>query len=175
MKIIKTKTRLGFTLIEILVVTGILATVGLIASSIFFSTLKGAAKTEILKEVKQNGDFAISTMGGMIRNAREISVCSGSSESSIQIVNPDNGTTNFLCDLGFEQIASNSSLLISDKFLTSDKLAISDCSFTCISQSKGQKQVNIQFTLSQKGSPARPEDKASLTFETTVYTRSYSY
>lgn len=160
----------GFTLIEIVVATGILSTVGLIAAAIFFSSLKGGAKTEILKEVKQNGDFAISTIERMIRNAREItSTCeeTGTSQASISIVNPDWQTTTFDC--AGTRLASNSS------YLTSEKLDVSDCSFTCWSQLKGQKKIEITFTLSQSGGLVRPEEKAEATFKTTVYTRSLSY
>lgn len=163
------QSRLGFTLIEIVVATGILSTVGLIAATIFFSSLKGGTKTEILKEVKQNGDFAISLMSMMIRNAREVSVCDETSNPQIEIVNPDWQTTRFLCDYTSGKIASNSA------YLTSENLAVSDCSFTCWPQSKGQKKIQIAFTLAQRGSPLRVEEKAQATFETTVYTRSFSY
>lgn len=155
----------GFTLIEMLVVVTLLSTVGLMAVSIFFSTLRGGTKAELLKEVKQNGNYTISVMERMIRNARFItSSCDGTPQASIKIVNPDLRETVFSCD---GQIASNSA------FLTTDKLVVSDCSFTCQEQSRGQKVVAIKFTLSQRGSPARPEERASVTFETTVSPRSY--
>lgn len=158
----------GFTLIEIIVVTGLLSTIGLIAASIFFSALKGGAKAEILKEVKQNGDYAVSTMGSAMRNAREITtLCNNSSQSSIAIVNPNYLTTTFDCVGG--QIASNSA------FLTSNKLMVSDCSFTCSLQSKGLKKIKIKFTLGQRETGVPVEEEASATFETTVYTRSFSY
>lgn len=164
----QTKRSSGFTLIEIIVVFGLLSTVGFITSSIFFTTLKAGTKAELLKEVKQNGDYAISTMERMIRNARQISSrCDGSSQS-IEIVNPDYQTTQFSCG---NQIASNSAFY--SAFLTTDKLVASHCSFTCQKPISGPKTVIIKFALSQKGSPTRPEEKASATFQTTVSLRTY--
>ena len=166
------KIEQGFTLVETMVVVALLGIVGIMAVNVFFTSLRGSAKAEILKEVKQNGDFAISAMGGMIRNARDItSQCDNSPQPSLIVVNPDYSETTFLCDLTAGQIASNSGFLTSDKLMIAD----SDCSFICTPQGRGQKKIDIKFSLSQEGLSLRPEDKASLTFQTTVYTRSYSH
>jgi len=164
----------GFTLVEVLVVIlsfGILAVAG---SSLFISILKGAAKAEIEKEIKQNGDYAINVMERMIRNAREIVNCSS---SSIRIKNPDGGYTTFNCRVNDQvaSIASNSAFL-TGKNVTLDSNGEANCSsgnltFSCTSGNPPT--VGISFTLYQKGSSVRPEEKAQAKFETTVSLRTY--
>lgn len=154
----------GFTLIEMMVVIGILLIVGTMAVGLFFQTLKGASKVEILKEVKQNGDYALGVMERMIRNARAIpSPCIDKDEASITIANPDNGTTTF--SLAGGQIASNSGRL------TGTNVSATALTFHCNPLSSPV--VNITFTISQTGSPTRPEEQAQVSFKTTVSLRTY--
>ena len=59
---IRRKTETGFTLVEILVVIGLLAIVVALGSNMFFTTLRGSTKSKTLTIVKQNGDYALSVM-----------------------------------------------------------------------------------------------------------------
>ena len=170
------RRQIGFTLMEIIVVIALLGVVGMMAVNIFFTSLRGSTKAETLKEIKQNGDFAISTMERMIRNAQEVtSTCSGSS-SSITIRNPDNWRTTFSCG---NQIASISADLVPPvtTYLTSSKVYISDCYFICDDGGLTPDKVTIHFALCETGAatprPVRPEERASVTFETTVSLRDY--
>lgn len=61
----------GFTLVELLVVIGIMAVVGGVGSDLFVSILKGANKANVINEVKQNGNHALDVMERNIRNAKE--------------------------------------------------------------------------------------------------------
>lgn len=164
----------GFTLIEIIVVVGILGIIMVMGSNLFFSILRGSTKTKTLQLVKQNGDYAISVMGRMIRNARSVS----GSESSITIVNPDGMPTAFSCgdiDIppdGNAEIASNSARLISNEVKVS-----SNCSnvFSVTTGEVGARPnvVTINFTLSQAGVTTRLEEQASVNFQTTISLRNY--
>lgn len=149
----------GFTLIEVLVVIFLLGVVLVIGVNLFFSILKGASKAEITKEVKQNGDYAIAVMERMIRNAQDAS-CNG----GVTITNLDGRTTRFFCESS--RIASNSG-----NYLTSGNVTATGCSFTC--EYSTPEVVTISFTLSQKGTPARVEERATQDFQTTVSLRTY--
>lgn len=151
----------GFTLIEMMVVIGILLIVGTMAVGLFFQTLKGASKVEILKEVKQNGDYALGVMERMTRNAQEIENCSG---SKLKIKNPDGNTTEF--SLSGSQIVSTSGKL------TGSNVAASGLTFNCNS-TVTPPVVEISFTISQTGSLTRPEERAQVSFKTTVSLRTY--
>jgi len=155
----------GFTLIELLLVVAITAVTGVMVVNLFLINLRTSAKTKALTEIKQNGDYALSVMERMIRNAQEIrSSCPGTG-SSLMILNPDGETTSFDCS--GTQIASNSS------FLTSANLEVKNCSFSCEKPSGKPAVVTIDFTLAQKGTSLGKEFSAEINFKTTVSTRTY--
>ena len=164
------RRRSGFTLIEIIVVVGILGIIMIMGSNLFFSILRGSTKTKILQLVKQNGDYAISVMERMIRNARSVN----GGGNSITITNPDGRTTAFSCsDLdgnGTNEISSNSARLISNE------VKVENCSVFSITPGEvGVRPavVTINFTLSQAAVTTRPEEQASVSFQTTVGLRNY--
>lgn len=62
----------GFTLIEILVVFGILALIGGLTSDLFASVLKGAIKANTVNEIKQNGNYALHYIERVVRNSNYV-------------------------------------------------------------------------------------------------------
>lgn len=162
----------GFTLIEILVVIGVLAIVVIVGSTSFFNLLKSSTKTRTANLVKQNGDYALAIMERMIRNGKIIEntevppqECK-SGMGKIKILNPDGGETEFSCE--GDTISSNSASLISSQV----KVANGNCSFNC--QRTGLFEpdvVTISFTLSQAQTDVRPEEAVSIVFKTTVVLR----
>jgi len=166
----------GFTLIELLVVVAILATVGMVTATAFFQALKGASKAELTKQVKQEGDFAISVMERMIRNAKSVD-CTGSFGDSLRITNQDGNQTTFHCCSVSSLIASESgTLTCGEARLTSSKVVVSSyCNqfIRCTQTGSAPPVVEIRFSLSQLGSSARPEERASMDFQTTVSLRTY--
>lgn len=172
----------GFTLIEMLVMVAIMVTVGSLAAIIFFTTLKGASKSDVIREVKQNGEYALSVMERMIRNAKSIEAvgnclvkggCSSGIGTCLKIKNPDNQTTTFMMEPvgSLLKIAANSG-----NYLTNDKVKLVSppgLIFICTANSGKPDVVTIRFTLSQAASSARPEETASIPFETTVSLRTY--
>lgn len=161
----------GFTLIEILIVLGIFGVIAIIGVNMFFAILKGSAKTRILTEVKQNGNYALGVMERMVRNARNLESYTG---NSITIVNLDGGKTTFACGdsdgNGINDIASNEASLINDQ------VAVENCD-NVFSVNPGElgiqpDEVAIDFTLTQAGE-GRGEEKASIDFKTTVTLRNY--
>src|SRR3989344_4471058 len=57
----------GFTLVELLVVILVIFSVGVLISSVLFSALRGANKTNTIDLVRRNGNSAITQMSRMIR------------------------------------------------------------------------------------------------------------
>lgn len=62
----------GFTLIEIIVVFGILALIGGLTSDLFASVLKGANKANTVNEIKQNGNYALNYIERVVRNSASV-------------------------------------------------------------------------------------------------------
>lgn len=64
----------GFTLVELLVVIGVLSIAGVLVLTIFSRSLRGNNKSQILISIKQNGQSVLETMNKTIRNADKV-VC----------------------------------------------------------------------------------------------------
>jgi len=70
----------GFSLIEVLVVIGILAIIGVITSTILTRSHRADVQSETLGKLKQNGEIAMKNMDETIRSAETI-VCYGPAAS----------------------------------------------------------------------------------------------
>ncbi len=171
----------GFTIIEIVVVVGILGIIAAMGTNMFFTVIKGSTKSKNLITVKQNGDYALSVIGRMIRNSQEIitnsdgQICENGM-TKIKLRNFDSGETEFEFfdsdgdpSNGYDYVASNSSRL------TSDQIRVTDGAFDCSSVGEFHPQaVIIRFTLDQNiTTTPRPEEEASVDFRTTVEVRNY--
>lgn len=154
------KKYFGFTLIEVLVFISILVVILSIGFSFLLITLNGSSKTNALKEVKQNGEFALSLMERFALSAKEVE-CSSNSLKTTML---DDSFTVFLCD--GVRISSNSS------FLTDDKVVVSGCVFTCTANPGTPAMVGIGYTVEMVNNVALGvNEKASLSFSTKVIVR----
>ncbi len=165
----------GFTLLELIVTVAAIALMSTVLSQIFFTTLKTNKRTELLKEVKQNGDFAQESLTRMIQNAQSLStICdsAGVESTSIAIVNPDGNTTTLTCvDDG--EVARMASVSASQtEYLTSTNVTLgatcttSTFTFVCKGGTAVPNSLTISFTLSHVD-----YDAFSAAFQTTVTTR----
>ena len=175
----------GFTLIETLISIGIIAGVGVLIAQVFFSTTRVNTKTELLKDVKQNGQYAMEVMSRMIRNSINIeSTCAtdGTTSTSLNVKNPNGNVTTLGCSLdnGAMRIASTSATNATPEYLTSSNVTLggSACddeamtlSFLCSSYVDQAPEVTVSFSMSQKGTPPDQFEKASVLFKTTVSPR----
>ncbi|MBP9814661.1 type II secretion system protein [Candidatus Woesebacteria bacterium] len=172
-KIVKVSS--GFTLLELIVSVAAIALMSTVLSQIFFTTLKTNTRTELLKEVKQNGDFAQESLTRLIQNAQSLkTICDtvGVESSSIEIINPDGNTTTLTCvDDG--DVARMASVSASQtEYLTSTNVTLgancttSNFTFVCKGGTAVPNSLSISFTLSHVN-----YDTFSSTFQTTVTTR----
>ena len=169
----------GFTLIETLVAIVIIGILGSSASVTLFSLLRGASKADIIKEVKQNGDYAITVMEIKIRNSQNVPICTGVASNQLTITNIDNTTSVFQCDATtnvLKEVINGTTT----KVLTSATVSIpasptpcdtSNVSFTCTPTSTGAKIVSIVFNLSQSSSNATVAETSSQNFRTRINLR----
>jgi len=165
----KIKKNTGFTLMEVLVVSGIMALFALTVISVFLSTIRGGTKAQLLQSVHQDGDFALERMAAMIRNGSEAD-CLG----DFTITNPDGRTTTFtrVEDDSIYRIASNSSQFLTGKVAEIAEAA--DLSFTCYDGYLGNQVVTIRFTLTAgQEAGAQVQEKLTQGFATSVATRQY--
>ncbi len=164
----------GFTLLEMLVSVAIIAMISVVLSQVFISTIRTNAKTEILKEVKQNGDLAVDTLTRMVQNATSVTC---PTTKSLAIVNPDGNTTTIGCALDgtVTRLASASATTVylssGDVTLGGTDCASSTLQFTCTAVAGLPSQVTLSFSLAQKGTPGDQFERASETFQTSVSMR----
>jgi len=166
-----TKCRHGFTLIELLVVVAIFMILALLVTNSLFSILKSNTKANIMKEIRQNGAYALDVMDKTISSGRKIEECI---PSSLKVTDVGNQQIAFGCLSqsigGLTQI----SLTSDNARLTSTNITLENCNiFTCeeIESGEGFGKVTISFTLKQLGTPARSEETARQTFTKTIFLR----
>lgn len=170
----------GFTLIELLIAVTLLGIIASISTQAFILGFRSQGKSEALKEVKQNGDYALSIMESMIRNATDIS---SAVSTKLTITNRDGYTTTFDCSDGIK-IASISGISQLTPAptptgipLTTDKVIVSSCNFRVVSPDPPiyPKYVYIAYTLTRGGGGITPTPGAftSLDYQSTVSLRNY--
>lgn len=172
------KAHKGFTLMEILISVGILAIVATLLSQVLFTTAHVNKKTEILTNIKQDGNFALDVIGRMVRSARSIDTCES---NKLSITNPDNNVTTIECfsDGNAARVASVSASHPT-VYLTSSNLTLSDTgspdcpgllTFSCLPAAGSKNQVTVTFTLGRLGSAGSAYESGSSVFKSTVRMR----
>lgn len=158
----------AFTLIETLVAITIVAILGAIVSASLFSLLRGATRTESIKEVKQNGEFTLNTMEVKLRNSViQDTSCTGSTQKSIVLTDVNGANITYSCDLNnnVKRIRQQVSPLTGPavtNYLTGTGVELTggacggavDLAFTCTTDAATlQKTVEVDFALQEKGNP----------------------
>ena len=165
----------GYSFLELLIVIALVGTIGVVTSQVFIMGLRSQAKSEILKEVKQNGDYASAAMDTMIRNAIDIDnvSCNAPPTQQLSITTKDGALVTYDCSN--PQIASRSGDPMVQLMLTSNKVAVSDCNFrvVCPTPPTSPKYVFFNFTISQAGADLAKEQQATLQFQSTISLRNY--
>lgn len=174
----------GFTLLEILISVGILATVGTLVAQVLFTTTHVNTKSNLVADIKQNGEFALGSMERAIRGAIEIrNFCTLLDEStpSAFIIDAHNNLVQFTCvsDGTAARIASVSAS--GTQYLTGGKVTLSNSggptcddstlTFTCPDASGIPSPITVNFTLTQLGATTSAFENARSSFQTTVNIR----
>lgn len=173
----------GFTLFEVIMVIFLFSLISVIGTSLFFSIMKTTSKAEAEKEVKQNGDYAMSVMQTMIRNAKQVTPCE-TGASSLTIVNQKGSTNTIECfyEDGVAKISLDSGTL--SNALTGSNVTVGTPGGTSCTGSSGStlvfncqdtspQTVDIAFTLTKSGIGTKVEEQASVFFQTSVTLRNY--
>ena len=187
----------GYTVIELLTVTGVLVVITGILTGIIVATLRGTNKTQTASSVAQNGNYALSVISSILissdavlsiqdTNANPTLVldedgdCTASpTGNQIELRRVDGGITTLSCENN--TIASKSATM-DVGLLDSSKVQIStgdaaSCYFKCI-QEPGDPysapSIEVGFTLTDKNNSANVEKTSSADFQTSVKLRNYA-
>ena len=174
----------GFTLLEFLIVIGLLSIT--IGSILLFltSVLKGTNQANITSEVKQNGQVVLDTLESQIRNASDASLIlttyikllrQNADPLHIRCVNPAGENGRIEIAVSTDQPATNFTSITSQD--TVSGVDITYCSFTIIPTSGGVSDppiVSVSFTVNQGVDAAsRADFMANVSFQTTISLRGY--
>lgn len=152
----------GFSLFELLIVLSLFVILALLAGQVFFAALRGTAKTEVVRDVRQNAGFAVSVMERQLRNALKVESCDG---TQVTYLDQDGFSTSFSCVGGTDSyIASGGARL------TTPDVVVPSCSITCPVVSGTASVIEIDFSLEQK-SGIRAEETAAYSVSTRVILR----
>lgn len=169
----------GFTLVELLVAIGLSVMLITAAAGLFFSTLRSDSKKNFVSELKDNGDYALSQMEFLLRNALSLEVqnpgdapCT-TGMNQILLRSVDNNVTRLYLSNG--QIASESVQTGTVRYLTGGPTTASNLSFNCQQAAVNTgTYIRISFTLSYASNSGQFfEDSGSANFGTTINVRSY--
>lgn len=179
----------GFTIMELLVVTGILVAVSGIIGGILFSTLRGSETTRSTTQIAQNGNYAITTFSEIIKQSRQVvnvyedepiedfqDCTDNPTGTNIVLRMPDNNYVSLTCNYNDEQkLASVSAertyFLVDEELIT----AQNSCRISCHQSSAFvPPRVEIQFELGKESSSGELVDNSAKLFQTQINVRNFN-
>lgn len=179
----------GFTLIEILVVIGILSIVGTVIGGILIASFRSYNKSDVLRNIEQQGNYVLDLVTRRLKNARiveltgcnqiDITTFSGTRESFTIVAatstvnghvlynNSDHGGGSPITNSSWDENGVN--VLFSPGVCTG-----SLSSHFAVDTGVTPNRVTIQLVIEQSASlPEKVDYEASLTFKTTLSLRNY--
>lgn len=162
----------GFTFMEIIIAISLLGIISVIFSGFLITVISGGSKSEISKEVRQNGNFALSVIEGLVLNSVAVS-CPDLVNNHLLSIKDVNGNFADIRCLGDPDYYISSSSAGTVLNLTGDNVAVNPCSFTCDHTPGKPTKVTVDFSVSQKGTSLRPNEKSTINFQTEINTRNY--
>lgn len=162
----------GFTLIELVVVVGVLGVVMITISSVMINSFRAKNRVELTDKIERNGSVVLTELQNQISGATgDGMLCVG---STLTLVNAtDGGTTNLICYEG-QKIASASANGVVD--LTTSDVAVSGCdSFVSCDLYPGSTdrviQANMLIKLTIGDTNGGVSQYSARTFRTSVVVR----
>jgi prepilin-type N-terminal cleavage/methylation domain-containing protein len=156
----------GFSLIELIVVIGLLSLLMLAISSTMLMSIVSSSRIRTTTKVKQAGGYAIGQIQAMVRGAKTITICD-SGNATIEVVNLDGGATELLAESdGTDfRIASNSGI-----YITPEKMTVTGFTVTCLPDETEPSLIKFAFDLQDTKSEQSTQNPI-LHFETSINTR----
>ena len=155
----------GFTLLELLMVVSLLGLVLIVVSGLLGSMFSGSGKSRALQAVKENGQFALSTMERTSRRAKSLTMCSG---GTLTVVVPE-----LAGDVTYTFNRSGNTLRRNGTNLVSSDIRVTGFSCSLTPATAGNPAV-VKLTLTlDKPSLTLDQQAIAQTFETTVTLRTY--
>lgn len=154
----------GTSIIELVVVIGLISLLALAMSAIMLTTIVSSNRVRRLTQIKQSGDIALNQIQTLIRNSRQIALCDPDADL-LTTVNPDGGLTDIMAedDGTSTRIASNSGT-----YMTPNTLEVSSFNITCEPSVANPLLFKISFDMAHTTNSGNERENPTLHFETNV-------
>jgi prepilin-type N-terminal cleavage/methylation domain-containing protein len=160
--------RVGFSLIELLVVISVFSILAIMATQSLLLSLRGSRKSEALSRVRENLDYSLAVMERQLHNAKSVD-CPSSTE--ISYYDYDGNPTTFSC-LDIDGSGGNPGYIASGSArLTISEIDITQCNVTC-NVSDGLTS-SITISLSAEDITTEGTEGAQITTQTNISLRAY--
>ncbi len=170
----------GFTLLEVVVATAITVIMMIAASGLFLATVRTNTKDSQLSSVKTDGDYALSQMEFLLRNAiavvpnplTPVAPSCTLAMPSISFKLLDGGITTLQTTNSL--IASKSSTAALPVYLSTPATTLTNLNFDCSQAGTNYgTYVTVSFTLSKNEANSNLPNTITQSFQTGVSIRSY--
>lgn len=164
----------GFTLFELLIVSSIIVLAGVMATNVFFASLRSAIRARIEARLQEKGQLVLEMLARMIRQANQIKEIddrcpkNGKADRRLVLVDEKDNETTLICQ--HDQIASQSA----NQAVLIQGVKIENCNqfITCSWSGSGPPKIEIKFSLSLgQSSTSLPYQSAQVDFQTIVVPR----
>lgn len=166
------RKKLGFTLIEIVVVVGVLGSIMVTISTVLINSFKAKARIEVADKVERSGAVVLSELkSGVVNATGDGMVCAGNTLSYTSVI--DGGRTDLICYEGGVVASSSANGVFN---LTAADVAVSGCNnFVQCTMSVGSTdrvgQVDFVFRLVSGDSQLGAEQMINRQFKSSVVVR----
>lgn len=159
----------GFSLIEILVVIGLFALIGIVTSQAVLTTLKGSRVIDSEANIRQNVDYAMNIIERNLRNSKEITECPNTTDpTKIDYVDPSGQDQSiFYVSSGDDRYVAVTS---NDNRLTSNQVRVTNFSIIC-SPAIGNASAEVNVTITATDPNATSDEAATITTSNKVVLR----
>ncbi len=160
----------GMSLIEILVVIGVFAVLGVLTTRAVILSISGGKKSENLIKVKENLNYSLNIIDRQLRNANSVTPCPNSSSLRIDYYDKNGVAAYFSCnDLGASTVGYVAS---GSARLTVDSVDVTSCTFTCVNVTSGNPS-SVKVSLEAKENNAVGTAQSFVNASTEVFLRNY--
>lgn len=157
----------GFSIIELIIVVGLLAILMLAISSSMLMSVISSNRIRTATKTKQAGNYALDQIQGLIRNSKDISVCN---QDSVTVTNQD-GTTATI-ELDGTRLISNLDVFLTPEGTTTSTSALFTCLPTDTDATTENKTNLIKISFDMRDSAdSRATENPTLHFETSINLR----